>query len=211
MSLQVFRWYNPRYSRLPLMFLEISGHGVPWLVVPIITFVLTPTLSSLSSSLLLNFLVVTFIDLCTIALLKPLVRRSRPTYNTGIGRITVHAVDQFSFPSGHATRAALVFSFYLQARLFRPEALHKFIASTPFLVAAFVWAVVTPASRVALGRHYVLDVLGGVFIGSLYGFLWKPLWIGPEFAQDFRDFLRDALFGVSKLALSFYPFSSSRL
>lgn len=207
MSLQVFRWYNPRFSRLPLMLLEISGHGVPWLMVPIIIFVFTPTLSPLSSSLLLNFLVVTFIDLCTIAVLKPLVRRSRPTYNTGIGRITVHAVDQFSFPSGHATRAALVLLFLLQARFSRPMALHKFIASTPFLLFIFLWAVATPASRVALGRHYLLDVLGGVSVGSLYGFIWKPLWIGPHVANGFRDALRHTLFEVTRLSLSICPSS----
>lgn len=207
MSLLVFRWYNPRYSRVPLMLLEIAGHGVPWLVIPIVIYVLLPTLSPLSSSLLLNFLAVTFIDLCTIALLKPLVRRSRPTYNTGIGRITVHVVDQFSFPSGHATRAALVLSFLIQARLFHSTALHEIISSTPFLLLVSLWSILTPMSRVALGRHYILDVLGGVFIGSLYGFFWKPLWIDPDFAESLRDALRHAFFGllnvISSLRASF--------
>jgi undecaprenyl-diphosphatase len=83
--------------------------------------------------------------------LKFLMRRSRPREMTSFYSIKY---DRYSFPSGHATRVAclaMVFS-------------HRFPC----------WAVVFCASalfvalcRVALGIHYISDVLVGLAVGFL--------------------------------------------
>lgn len=66
--------------------------------------------------------------------------------------------NQFSFPSGHAVRA--------------------FAVSVSLTCGGPVWCVLTlpvacviAFSRIALGRHYPSDVLAGIWIGTLAGFI----------------------------------------
>lgn len=197
-SYLVYRFYNTHFSRIPLLILEVSGHGVPWIVAPVLIFLFKPQLSPLASALMLNFLALTFVDLATIGLLKPVFRRPRPAYNTGIGHITIHAVDQFSFPSGHATRAGFVASFLYYVRAFHPTALHPVIASHQFLVFVACWALLVCASRVALGRHHIVDVVFGALLGTTYVVVWNPLWIGAAFSFGLRILFRKALLGVAR-------------
>jgi membrane-associated phospholipid phosphatase len=66
-------------------------------------------------------------------------------------------VDNYSFPSGHTTRATLM------ALMFVATA----VTSTAAVVALLGWAVATGVSRVTLGRHHVLDVVCGWGFGAL--------------------------------------------
>ena len=86
----------------------------------------------------------------------------------GFGRPRPQIIDwgthvvSWSFPSGHAMSAAVVYGTvaYLAARLQRRH-LHRVIT----LSAAFVLIVLIAASRVYLGVHYPSDVLAGIIIG----------------------------------------------
>lgn len=177
-SYAVYRAYAARFPRLPLLWLELSGHGVPWVVLPLALLLLLPKRVPPSAASLLNLLTLTAVDLLTVSVIKPLVRRARPAYNSGIGHATVHAVDQFSFPSGHATRAALVAAVF---------------ASTPYALPVTIWAAAVCASRVALGRHHVLDVVAGAVIGAAYSPLCAPLmWSDPS-ADHARAIFRASL------------------
>lgn len=72
------------------------------------------------------------------------------------------AVDQYSFPSGHASRVSFIASliyFYSDVILF--ESVSVFV---------IVWASVTSVSRVLLGRHFVFDVVVGGAIGVANAF-----------------------------------------
>lgn len=208
-SFLIYRFYNTNYPRLLLLVLEVSGHGVPWIFLPVLIFLMKHQLSPAASSLLLNFLAITLIDLAAIGLSKPIFRRTRPAYNSGIGHVTVHAVDQFSFPSGHATRAALVASFLWYVRITFPDVLHPFIATLYFMIFTFLWATAVCLSRVALGRHHVLDVVAGSLAGASYLFIWFPFWIGPEWADQFRQMLRHAIVGTTKMLVMGLSSSSS--
>ena len=68
----------------------------------------------------------------------------------------------WSFPSGHAMSAAVVYGTvaYLAARLQRRQ-LHRVLTMS----AAAVIILLIAASRVYLGVHYPSDVLAGVIIG----------------------------------------------
>jgi membrane-associated phospholipid phosphatase len=84
--------------------------------------------------------------------LKLGIGRERPSVAYADPRPLVHAPHDGSFPSGHATvsfACATVLSFYA------PRAAPAFFV----LAAAIAW------SRVYVGVHYPLDVLGGAVLG----------------------------------------------
>uniref|UniRef100_A0A671EH72 Polyisoprenoid diphosphate/phosphate phosphohydrolase PLPP6 n=1 Tax=Rhinolophus ferrumequinum TaxID=59479 RepID=A0A671EH72_RHIFE len=64
-------------------------------------------------------------------------------------------LDKCSFPSGHATRAALVSQFIL----------NLLVLAIPLRVLVVLWAFILGLSRVMLGRHNVTDVAFGFFSG----------------------------------------------
>ena len=84
--------------------------------------------------------------------LKHAIGRERPNVVYALPRSLVHAPQDGSFPSGHATvsfACATALSFYA------PRAAPAFF----LLAAAIAW------SRVYVGVHYPLDVLGGAVLG----------------------------------------------
>lgn len=200
-SFLIYRHYNTNFPRLLLLILEVSGHGVPWIAAPILIFLFKENLSAMAASLMFNFLAITALDLAAIGILKPLFHRTRPAYNSGIGHVTIHAVDQFSFPSGHATRAALVASFLFYVQTMYPEALQPMLASSLFMLFTFVWATAVCASRVALGRHHVVDVVAGAVIGASYLVFWHMFWVGADSADQFRHMFRHTVLGTIKMLI----------
>jgi undecaprenyl-diphosphatase len=89
--------------------------------------------------------------------LKFSIRRRRPQGEWGaIYRNT----DPHSFPSGHAARAFLLAALSLGLG---PPWL------SPILL---IWAPLVSLARVAMGVHYLSDVLAGAFLGLLGGGLW---------------------------------------
>ena len=91
------------------------------------------------------------------------------------------SVDKFSFPSGHATRAvglALLFTFLLPFPPF-------------LLIPIYIWSAAVCTSRVCLGRHHVLDIIGGVIVGIAEIFLMSFLWMDDDTAKN----VGNSLFG----------------
>jgi undecaprenyl-diphosphatase len=81
---------------------------------------------------------------------KWIIRRKRPPGTSGgIYRKT----DPYSFPSGHAARAIML---CIVAGALGP---------LPVFIAILVWSPFMVVSRIAIGIHYVLDVLGGIVLG----------------------------------------------
>jgi undecaprenyl-diphosphatase len=87
---------------------------------------------------------------------KLAVRRGRPAAEWGA---SYRRIDPHSFPSGHAARVGAIASF--AALTWPPEV----------AVAVAVWALAVATSRVALGVHYVSDVVAGVALGVATGVL----------------------------------------
>jgi len=89
--------------------------------------------------------------------LKNLFARPRPDY------WIVHQETSFSYSSGHAMFAVIVYWlwawFVLRSNL--PAAVRLTIA-----VLAFVWGAGVIWSRLALGAHYPTDLAGGILLGA---------------------------------------------
>jgi undecaprenyl-diphosphatase len=88
--------------------------------------------------------------------LKFSIRRKRPEGEWGaIYRNT----DPHSFPSGHAARSFLI------------AVLASFLGPLWLAVLLWVWAPLVCLARVAMGVHYVSDVLAGAFVGIIFALL----------------------------------------
>jgi undecaprenyl-diphosphatase len=87
--------------------------------------------------------------------LKFTIRRRRPEGDWGkIYRRT----DPHSFPSGHAARGMML-------------AIIALGLGPPWLGAILsIWAPLMALSRVAMGLHYLSDILGGFVVGGALGF-----------------------------------------
>jgi undecaprenyl-diphosphatase len=88
-----------------------------------------------------------------VIVIKATVRRSRPTKDRSISTMTL---DEHSFPSGHAARSiglAMVLG-----------TLYPYLL--PYLI---VWAVLVGIARIALGVHYLSDVIVGWGLGGVIG------------------------------------------
>ncbi|MFF3852084.1 phosphatase PAP2 family protein [Micromonospora sp. NPDC002575] len=92
-------------------------------------------------------------------LLKLLVGRDRPDLLDPVARAT-----GYSFPSGHALNAALAAGVLLL--VFLPYARRRPARRWALWAAAAAVTALTGVSRLALGVHYVSDVVGGWVLGA---------------------------------------------
>jgi len=155
--------------RTLMIILEITGHGVPWIAGTLISVIV---FSCLKQEFACNLFLALMFDLAVVGTLKVTVRRKRPIYNEKDMFATV-SVDNYSFPSGHSTRAAMVaglFAVFLTSEFWR------------FLIGC--WALCVSASRVILGRHHVSDVLCGFLIGILQCWVVCTMWVPNTTCQE---------------------------
>ncbi len=97
-----------------------------------------------------------FFTAIIVLILKFSIRRSRPEGDWGqIYRKT----DPHSFPSGHAARAMLIGVVALG------------LGPIWFGVLLIIWGPLVGLARIAMGVHFLSDVLAGWFIGILMGLL----------------------------------------
>jgi membrane-associated phospholipid phosphatase len=142
---------RPGPLRTVASLLAHSGDSWFWLIGFVLIWLIGPpawraTVQSLALAVLLTAGLVLAI--------KFSVRRRRPEGSWGgIYRST----DPHSFPSGHATRASML-------------AVLSTALVPPWLALLLViWAPLVSLARVAMGVHYLSDVLAGVVLGVLLG------------------------------------------
>nr|BAL58294.1 hypothetical conserved protein [uncultured Chloroflexota bacterium] len=89
--------------------------------------------------------------------LKFSFRRQRPQGEWGG---IYRATDPHSFPSGHAARAIFL------------AVVTIFLGPSWLAIALLLWAPMVALARVAMGVHYLSDVLGGLLFGLLLALGW---------------------------------------
>lgn len=98
-----------------------------------------------------------------VTVMKFLLRRARPRGAASAAWSTLPNFDLYSFPSGHAARLACIVVI-----------IGAYFPSLAPLGALLTFSVAI--ARVALGAHYLLDVIGGailgVWVGQMALFLW---------------------------------------
>lgn len=154
----VLRWvsgYRAEWLEASLMEVSVLGS---WVVVVVVATVAALFLSLSRRRWSVIFLIVTTIGGIIInQLLKAGFARPRPQ----IFEWGDHVVTS-SFPSGHATSAAITYGTiaYLIARLHE-----RAITRRAILAAAAVLILLVSTSRVYLGVHYLSDVIAGLLVG----------------------------------------------
>ncbi len=133
--------------------------GIFWIAVCLLMLLFPKTRklgAVMSLSLLLEAL------LCNL-MLKPLAARTRPYVVNAAVTLLVKAPRDFSFPSGHtgASFAIVGALFFQKSRLWIPVC---------------VFALLIGFSRLYLYVHYPTDVLAGIVLGMLTGWLATLLW-----------------------------------
>ena len=158
-ELKILDWFQTLHTPVLDKFMtsvtKLGNAGIFWIILTVL-FLLIPKMRKtgvvMAAALIIDLL------LCNV-LLKNFVARTRPyDVNTGI-QLLVAKLRDYSFPSGHtAASFASVAALYLagEKKLWKP---------------ALVLACLIAVSRLYLYVHYPTDVLGGVVIGIIAGYL----------------------------------------
>ena len=148
---------NPVMDALMPAVTALGSSGLIWIVLAGI-LILIPKYRKVGTAVMAG-LVLEIV--CCNLVLKPLVARIRPCdVNTAV-RLLIAWPDDFSFPSGHtgASFAAVAALYASRSKLWIPS---------------LILAVLIAFSRLYLYVHYPSDVLAGVVIGIMAG------WIGSK-------------------------------
>mgnify|MGYP004579434585 FL=1 len=158
-ELNILDWFQTLHTPVLDKFMtsvtKLGNAGIFWIILTVL-FLLIPKMRKtgvvMAAALIIDLL------LCNV-LLKNLVARTRPyDVNTGI-QLLVAKLRDYSFPSGHTAA-----SFASAAALY-------FVGEKKLWKPALVLACLIAVSRLYLYVHYPTDVLGGVVIGIIAGYL----------------------------------------
>ncbi|MFO0385716.1 MAG: phosphatase PAP2 family protein [Flavobacteriales bacterium] len=171
---QLFLWLNgfhsPGWDRIMWLF------STRWFWVPVYAVLLAALFRRYGSRMFLRIVVVVIIcvtinDQLASGIFKPWVARPRPTYTEGISHL-VHTVTDLS---GNPYRGGR-FGFYSShtANLFGVAVLYLLLMRpNPRWVAPliYLWVTTVAYSRIYLGVHFPLDILTGMAMGTMIGWL----------------------------------------
>ncbi len=140
---------QPGWRRTLALILAHSGDSWFWFAGLILTLWLGPSEWRYRAVILLAGIAAIGI---LVALIKQLVRRARPE---GVMGTIYRKTDPHSFPSGHSARAGLL-------------AVLGLALGPPWFGALLAaWGPLLALARVAIGVHYVSDIVAGFLLGMV--------------------------------------------
>lgn len=149
--------HTPVGDAVMLFITRLGNAGAIWILLTLILLLIPKTRKT--GCILAVALIADFI-LCN-AILKNLIARTRPfDVNTAV-QLLIPRPGDYSFPSGHtAASFASVTALFLagEKKMWKP---------------ALVLAILMAFSRLYLYVHYPTDILGGIVVGILAGYIGK--------------------------------------
>ncbi|TKS65142.1 Inactive phospholipid phosphatase 7 [Collichthys lucidus] len=150
--------------------LALSGHALPWICGTALCLWRSSTLAG--QEVLVNLLLALILDLMTVAGMQKLVKRKGP-WDFPPGFLDYVAMDTYSFPAAHASRAVMVSKFLL----------NHLVLAVPLRILLYLWAFLVGVSRVLLGKHHLSDVGCGFALGFLHFSLVESVWLDSSTCQ----------------------------
>ena len=158
-ELKILDWFQTLHTPVLDKFMtsvtKLGNAGIFWIILTVL-FLLIPKMRKtgvvMAAALIIDLL------LCNV-LLKNFVARTRPYDVNTVIQLLVAKLRDYSFPSGHTAASfasATALYFAGEKKLWKP---------------ALVLACLIAVSRLYLYVHYPTDVLGGVVIGIIAGYL----------------------------------------
>ena len=146
-----------------MIYLTLYGRDLFWVLVIVFLFIFGGNKGK-KTAFILSIIIITLIPIGIIT--KQVIERPRPIIPDT--DLLIQADSEFSFPSGHALIVSA--GAVTALSLFRDSKKKLAISLILTLEAALVCI-----SRVYVGGHYPLDVVGGILLGSGVSFLfiWK--------------------------------------
>jgi undecaprenyl-diphosphatase len=142
-----------RHSGWRTFFRFMAHSGDSWFMIPVMGLI------GLAGDGLWKWRMLTmFVTMCITALVavgsKQLIRRRRPAGDWGL---VYRSTDPHSFPSGHAARLVMLALLSIQ------------LGPWWLCLILFLWAPLVALARVAMGVHYLSDMVGGAVLGAVFG------------------------------------------
>ncbi|KAM3599545.1 uncharacterized protein V6R79_007818 [Siganus canaliculatus] len=150
--------------------LALTGHGITWIIGTIVCLTRSNTLAG--QEVLVNLLLALILDVLTVAGVQRLVKRKGPWEMTP-GFLDCIAMDLYSFPAAHASRAAMVSKFLLS----------HLVLAVPLRILLVLWAFLVGMSRVVLGKHHLTDMVCGFALGLFHFSLMETVWLSSNTCQ----------------------------
>lgn len=167
---RIQKWSSPVLDEIMKGISSLGNYGILWIVLAVVLVLIPKTRKTgfaVAAALLLEGL------LCNV-ILKNAIGRIRPYDVNSEILLLVEPLKDYSFPSGHTAASFSV----VTALCFSTRKKSIWI---PFLVIAILIAF----SRLYLYVHYPTDVLGGVVLGFICGYLgWRLVdWLYAKIQQ----------------------------
>ncbi len=171
-DITLLNWLHSHIIPHSVPVLQVISDTTTFVSVALVLLVVIISVVKKSKSMRMKFFtLVAVLIMVTVASqgLKAMIDRDRPfTTYPHIKKLSTGGDS--SFPSGHTLEAFAV-----------AAAISLLFSRKRIIIPMYIWAILVAYSRMALGVHYPTDVLAGMIIGTLIG------WVVPRgFGRVFR-------------------------